>query len=161
MRIARQPLAVALLAEVEQLLFGHPPFEIGAGVDAGRAVALDVEQVTAVAFALGVPEVIEAGREHVRHRRKARNVPTEVAPVGRVQAVGLDDQGHGVPAHVGAQATFEFEVARAALLVLGLDRIDIAGRCRERAVDALLACVLEQLLEQEVTAFTPLGGDDR
>jgi hypothetical protein len=38
-------------------------------------------------------------------------VAAEVAAVGRVQAVGLDDHGHRVPAHVGAQALFHLEVA--------------------------------------------------
>ena len=48
-RIGRQALAVDLLAEVEQLLLGQPALEEGARVDAGRAVALDVDQVAAVA----------------------------------------------------------------------------------------------------------------
>ena len=47
-RVARDALAVDLLAKVEQLLFGQPSFHEGACVDAGRRVALDVEQVTAV-----------------------------------------------------------------------------------------------------------------
>ena len=42
-------------------------------------MALDVEQVSAVALALGVPEVVEAGAEHRRQRREARNVAAEVA----------------------------------------------------------------------------------
>ncbi len=81
---------------------------------------------------------------------KLRDVAAEVAAVGRVQAVGLDDHRHRVPAHVGAQAPFELEVAGAVLLVDRLDRVDVAGVGRERQVDALLARVLEQLLEQEV-----------
>ena len=47
-RIARHALAVDFLAEVEQLLFGQAAFEVGARIDAGRRVALDVEQVAAV-----------------------------------------------------------------------------------------------------------------
>ena len=61
MRIAGDALAVDLLAEVEQLLLGEPAFHEGAGVDAGRRMALDVEQVAAV---------VAAG---CRCRRRARN----------------------------------------------------------------------------------------
>ncbi len=48
MRIGRQALAADLLAEIEQLLLGEPPLEEGAGVDAGRGMALDVDEVAAV-----------------------------------------------------------------------------------------------------------------
>jgi hypothetical protein len=100
-RVAGQALAAHLLAEAEHLLFGDAPFHEGAGVDARRAVALDVEQVAAVAFAFGVPEVVEAGGEHVRQAGEAADVAAQVAAIGRVQAVGLDHHRHRVPAHVG------------------------------------------------------------
>jgi hypothetical protein len=79
-------------------------------------VALDVEQVAAVAFAFGVPEVVEAGGEHVRQRLEAADVAAQVAAVGRVQAVGLDHHGHRVPAHVGAQPAFEIPGCRGCAL---------------------------------------------
>jgi hypothetical protein len=47
MRIGGQPLAVDLLAEVVQLLFGDAAFEEGAGIDARRGVALEEDQVAA------------------------------------------------------------------------------------------------------------------
>ncbi len=50
-RVARQALAIDLLAEIEQLLLADAPFHVGAGVDAGCAVALHVEQIAAVATA--------------------------------------------------------------------------------------------------------------
>ena len=71
---------------------------------------------------------------------------TQIAAVGRVQPVGLDHHGHRVPAHVGAQPAFEFEVAGAALLVLGFDGVDIAGGGRKRQVDAALPGMFQQLL---------------
>ncbi len=71
-RVARQTLAADFLAEVEQLLFAQSAFHVSAGIDAGRDVALDVEAVTAMLFArfsaLGMPEMVEAGTEHVRQR---------------------------------------------------------------------------------------------
>jgi hypothetical protein len=157
-RIARQTLAGTFLAEIEHLLLGDAPFEVGAGIDAGCAVALDVEQVAAVAFALGMPEVVEARGQHVSERREARDVPAEVAAVLWMQPVRLDDQRHRVPAHVGAQAPLKLEVARAMHLVERLDRVDVAGGGRERQVDALLARVLEQLLDQEVATLTAFSG---
>jgi hypothetical protein len=75
-------------------------------------MALDVEQVAAVALVLGVPEVVEAGAEHRRQRSEAGDVAAEVAAVLRVQAVRLDDHRHRVPAHVGAQPLLDLDVAR-------------------------------------------------
>jgi hypothetical protein len=48
-RIARDALAVDLLAEVQQLLLGQAAFHEGARIDTRRRVALDVQQVAAVA----------------------------------------------------------------------------------------------------------------
>jgi hypothetical protein len=78
-RIARKPLAADLLAEVQQLLLGDAPFHEGARVDAGGAVALDVQQVATVPRALGMPEVVEAGSQHVRQRLERADVAAQVA----------------------------------------------------------------------------------
>ncbi|MDT4852155.1 hypothetical protein FQZ97_863760 [compost metagenome] len=159
-RVARQALAVHFLAEVEQLVFGKAAFQVGAGVDAGRDVALDVQQVAAVVFALGVPEVVEAGAEHAGQRGEGADVAAQVTAFGRVDAVGLDHHGHGVPAHVGAQALFDLEVAGAAGLHARLDGVHVAGVGRERHVDAVLTRMLEQLFEQEVRPLGPFALDD-
>jgi hypothetical protein len=116
-RVARQALATHFLAEVEQLLFGQAAFQVGAGIHAGRHVALDVEAVATMVFALGVPEVVEAGAKHVGQRGEGADVATQVTAVGRVVAVGLDHHGHGVPAHVGAQTLFNFDIAGATLFL--------------------------------------------
>jgi hypothetical protein len=120
-------------------------------------VALDVEAVAAVVLALGMPEVVEAGAEHVGQRGEGADVAAQVTPLGRVVAVGLHHHGHGVPAHVGAQALFDLEVARAALLLVRLDRVDVGGVGRKGLVDAVLARVLQQLFEQEVSAVGPFA----
>ena len=161
MRVARDALAVDLLAEVQQLLLGQAAFEEGARVHAGRGMALDVEQVAAVLGRLGVPEVVEAGAEHRRQRGEARDVAAEVAAVRRVQAVRLDHHRHRVPAHVGAQPLLDLDVAGRALFLVGRDRVDVGGVGRERHVDAGLARLVDQLLEQEVGALAALRGDDR
>ena len=48
-----------------------------------------------------------------------------------------------------------------ALLLVGRDRVDVGGVGRERHVDAGLARLVDQLLEQEVGALAAFGGDDR
>ena len=111
-------------------------------------------------FALGMPEMVEAGAKHVGQRGERADVATQIAAVDRVMAVGLDHHGHGVPAHVGAQALFDLDVAGAALFLVGLDGVDVAGVGRERHVDAALAGVLEQLLQQEVGTLGAFGLDD-
>jgi hypothetical protein len=160
MRVAGEALAVHFLAEVEQLLFGQAAFEVSAGIDAGGDVALDVEAVAAVVLALGMPEVVEAGAEHVRQRGEGADVAAEVAALGRVVAVGLDHHRHRVPAHVGTQALFDLEIAGATLFLIGLDGVDVGGVGRERLVDAVLPGMFEQLLEKEVGPLGTLALDD-
>ena len=47
-RIGRQTLAVDFLTEIEKLLLAEPALEKGAGIDAGRAMALVINQVAAM-----------------------------------------------------------------------------------------------------------------
>ena len=48
MGIGRKPLALDLLAEVQQLLFAEAAFEKGAGVNARRDMALEIDEIAAV-----------------------------------------------------------------------------------------------------------------
>ena len=50
MRIGRKSLALHLLAEVEQLLLAEAPFEKGARINAGRDMALKIDEVAAMRF---------------------------------------------------------------------------------------------------------------
>ena len=119
-------------------------------------MTLDVKTITAVIFVLSVPKVVEPGAEHVRQGRKGADVTTQVAAVFGVVAVGFDHHRHRVPAHVGAQSLFYFNVARAMGLLARLDRVDVASIGRERHVDAALTGMFEQLLQQEVRTFAAL-----
>ena len=87
-RVARDALAVDLLAEVQQLLLADAAFQVGARVHARRAVALDVEQVAAVAslsacqkWLKPVPNIVateakrRCGRPGRRRRRGAGGWP--------------------------------------------------------------------------------------
>ncbi len=164
-RVARQALAIDFLAEVEQLLLADAPFHVGARVDAGRAVALHIEQVAAVAAAgvgvVGMPKVVKARRQHVRHRLKGADVAAQVAAVGRVEPVGFDHHRHGVPAHVGAQPPLQRQLAGAGGFFARLDGVDVAGGGRKRQIDTVLARFFEQLLKQKVGALRAFALDHR
>ena len=156
-RVRRQALAVDFLAEVQQLLFGETAFQERAGVDARRRVALDVQQVAAVVFGFGMPEVVEADAQHVGQRGERRDVATEVA----VEAVGLDDHRHRVPAHPRAQALFVFQVAGAVRFQVGRNRVHVGGVARERNVGAAAARQIDQALQQVVRTIGTFEFDDR
>ena len=138
-RIAGQTFAVHLLAEIQQLFFGQAAFQIRTGINARRHMALDVEQVAAVVFVLCMPKMIEARTEHVGQRSEGANVPPQVAAISGVVSVGFHHHGHRVPAHVGTQTFFDFNVARAAFFLIGFDGVDITRVGRERHVDAVFA----------------------
>jgi hypothetical protein len=74
MRIGGQALAVDLLAVAEELLLREAPFEEGAGVDAGRGMALHVDEVAAVLGVVPAPEMHEAGVVESGRRLEARDV---------------------------------------------------------------------------------------
>src|SRR3546814_13360522 len=93
-------MAVDFLAEIIQLVFAKTAFQVSAAINAGRGMALEVDQVAAVAFAFSVPEVVLAATYHGSQRGARRNVPAQIAAVGRVVAVGLVDHGYGVPVHI-------------------------------------------------------------
>ena len=50
MRIGGETLAADFLAEIHKLLFAEPALEKSARINAGRAVALEIDQVAAVRF---------------------------------------------------------------------------------------------------------------
>ena len=58
--VAREPGPDDLLAVVVELVLGEPALDEGPGVDAGRAVALEVDVVADPAVGLAAEEVVEA-----------------------------------------------------------------------------------------------------
>ncbi len=113
MRIGGQALAVHFAAEVVQLLFADAAFEEGAGVDAGRGVALEVDQVAAVLFGRCLEEVVEADVVQRRAGGEGGDVTAEV----RVRQVGAHDHGQRIPAYQRANAAFHEQVAGHACFV--------------------------------------------
>ena len=124
-------------------------------------MTLDVDAVATMALALGMPEMVEAGAKQVGQRRERADMPAQITAIHRMVAIRLDHHRHGVPAHVGAQALFDFEVARTTLLLIRLQGVHVTGVGRKRHVDAVLARVFEQLLKQEMRTLRPRTLDHR
>ena len=107
-----------------------------------------------------MPEVIEAGAEHRCQRSKAGNVAAQVTTIGRMQAIGLHDHRHRVPAHVGAQALLDLDIAGSALFLVSGNRVDVSSGGRKRHFDAGLSSMVDQLFEQKVRALTAFSTDN-
>src|SRR4249919_1400169 len=88
-------MAVDLLPKLIELRFRQAPFNEGAGIDARRRVPLDEHQITAVALAWRVPEVIEADVIQGSAGGEARDVAAQLAG----DLVGAHDHSHSVPAN--------------------------------------------------------------
>src|SRR5690606_20764129 len=82
MRVRRQTLAVDLLAEVVQLLFGEAAFKEGTTIDARRRVPLEIHQITAVILGFSMPEMVLAAAYHGGQRGERRDVAAEIAAIG-------------------------------------------------------------------------------
>ena len=81
----------------------------------------------------------------------------QIATVFGVQAVRAHHHNHGIPAHIGAQALFHHHIPGRVHLVFDFNRVDISGSGRERQIDAVLPRLFQQLLDQEMSAFTAVG----
>ena len=153
MRVAGNALAVDFHAEVVELAFADAAFQEAAGVDARRAVALDVEDVARVVFAGGAPEVVEADVVQRGARGEAGDVAAEVAGL----AVGAHDRGHGVPADDAADAPLHRGVAVALGFQVRRDGVDVFGGGLERQVGAGAAGQFDHALQQVVGALGAVG----
>ena len=154
--VAREPLARDLLAEVVELVLGEAALDEGAGVDAGGAVALEVDEVPEAAVGLPPEEVVEA---HLVERGRA-GVGGEMAADAFAAIVGPAHHGRGVPADVGADAALDVFVAGEPRLLVAGDGVHVRGRDRGGEVDLLGPGALEELHEQEAGPGASLGVDD-
>ncbi len=59
MWIGGETLAIHFLTEAVELGFAQAPFDEGAGIDARRDVALEVDQIAAILVVTGTEEVVE------------------------------------------------------------------------------------------------------
>src|SRR5207245_5715748 len=88
MRIGRDALAVDFAAEVEQPLLREAAFHERARIDARRGMALEIDQVTAMAVLRRVPEVLLPGAEQRAERREGGDVAAELVVRSEERRVG-------------------------------------------------------------------------
>ena len=157
MRVGAQPAAVDLLAELEQPLLAQPALEEAARVDAGRAVALDVDQVAAMALGGRVPEMHEAGVVEQGRGLEAGDVPAQL----RALLVGAQHDRQRVPADVAADPVLDRPVAGMRRLAVGRDGVEVGrvGRIGHRR--PLAPRLVHQLVQQEMRPLRPLERQNR
>ena len=155
-----------LLAEPAELLGGEPLHQVGAGVDAGGGVTLDVELVAAAGVVLAAEEVVVADLVEAGGRGVRRDVAADLEAL----AVGRGDHHRGVPADQAADLALHLLVAGEPRLALGRDGVDVVGAAQRGHADLLLAGALEQaqhdvagalaavLVDQVVEGLEPLLG---
>ena len=143
MRVRRQPGALAvldLLAEPVELLLVQPSLEVRPGVDAGGAVALDVDLVAAAGVVLAAEEVVEADLVEAGRGLVRRDVAADLEAL----AVRAGDHHRGVPADEGPDPPLGLLVAGEPRLALGRDGVDVVGAAQRRDADVHLPGAFEQ-----------------
>ena len=150
--IGREALAISLLAEVVELVFGYAPFEEGAGIDAGRGMALEEHQITAVFLGRSLEEVVETDIVQSGAGGKGGDVTAQI----RVLLVGTHDHGQRVPAHHRADAPLHEQVARHGRLVGDRNRVAIGRSDRVGQGSAAAAGQFAQARDQVMGAVLPL-----
>ena len=150
-RIRRQAAAIDFLAELVQLLFAQAAFEEGARVHARRRVALKVHQIAAVLVGLAVEEMVEAHVIQGRRRGKAGDV---TAQFGRL-LVGVEHDGHRVPAHQRADAVFHFMAARRTFFLVQRNAVDVRRGRADRHIIARQTRMVDELVDDEMGAVGP------
>ena len=132
-RVRGQPGARAavreLLAEAVEAVLGQPALEVGAGVDAGGGVALDVDLVAAAVVVLAAEEVVEADLVQRGRRGVGRDVATD-ADARPLRAV---HRHRRVPPDEAAVGPLGLLVAGEPRLPVGGDGVDVVGAGERRA----------------------------
>ncbi len=153
MAVGRQAPAADFPAEMVQLRLAEPPFEEGAGVDAGGGMGLKEHQISRLA---GAEKMVEADLEQVRRRGVAGDV---AAQFGR-ELVGPHHHRQRVPAHQSDQPLLGFERSRELGLVGEGDGVAVGGAPHRRQRHAPGAGAVEQLAQQEGGAGAAFVLDD-
>ncbi len=145
MRIRRETRADDFLPEVVEVLLREPALEERARVDAGRRVALEVDEVAAVLRRRRAPEMIEADLVERGRRRVAR----DVAAVLRALAIRVHDHRERVPADVRLDAPLDRPIARVVGLLADRDRVQVRRVRAIRQIRAGAARVIDHAFEED------------
>ena len=138
------------MAKALELLLGKPAFEERARVDAGRRVALDIDEVATVLGGRRSPEVVEADLVEKRSGLERRDVAAQL----RRLLVRAQDHRDRVPADERADAALHRGVPRERRLLVGGDRVHVGGRPHVLDCGALVARTPDYALDQ---VMGPLG----
>ena len=122
-RIRREAFALDFLAEIIQLIFAQAAFHESAGINTGRGVALDKHQIALGIIVFGVPKMVEA---HVI-QGGGRLERSDVAAQLQIFFAGAQHHSGGIPADNGADAVFQFLIARRFLLFAHRNGVQISG----------------------------------
>src|SRR5690606_1275198 len=125
--VGGQTVAIDLLTEVVELLLGETPFEEGAGVDTGRRVSLEVDEVSTMVFTGAAEEVVEPDVVEGCGRGESGDVAAEV---GTGLLACAHHHGQRVPADDAANLTFHVHIARHSLLFASRNGVAIGGGYR-------------------------------
>ena len=156
MGVGRQsaPLGQLLPEEVE-LARAHAVLHVGARIVARRRMALEIDQVAGCAVVATAQEVVEGDLVEVG----GGGIGGDVSADARLQTVGLDHHGHGVPAHVALHLPLDAAVAGIRRFLLPWDGVEVR-RVQARLGGLLaLADAGQQLREQRVDPLGPLAHD--
>jgi hypothetical protein len=154
-RVGRQAVGAALLAEGLQVGLGEAALQERPGVDAGGGVALEEDLVAGPAL-LAPEEVVEADLEQLGRRR----VGGHVAAHAQLGPVGPGHDGGRIPADDRQQPPLQLLVARVAGLRRGRDGVEVVAGGQRGQADVQGVGVGQDLAEQEARPARPLALDD-
>ena len=149
MWIRRQATAIHFLTEVVHLLVAQAPFEISAGVNTGRRMSLDIQQVAAMLVIRGMEKMVETDVIQGCRRGEAGDMATDTGAF----LVGLHHRGDGIPADQGADAALQREIAGEMFFLRHRNGIEISRAGRIGQIRAASARLVDHLLQQKMSAL--------
>ena len=123
------------MAEILDLLFAQPAFQKRAGINAGRSVTLEVNEIAGLIAVAGVEEMIEADFEQRGQRRIGRDVAADAG----IFLVLPMHHGHRVPADQALDAPLQLAIAGIRNFLLHRNGVDVGRVQLDRDFDARLA----------------------
>src|SRR5712692_1224942 len=143
-------------AEIFQLAHGEAAFQKRAGVNAGRRVALKIDNVSFELIGVRAEEMIETNFKQRRGRGVGGDVPANVV----LDTIGANHHGQGIPANQALDAPLDFLVAWKQGLEAGRNRVGVGGVRGKGSRNARELSALAQALEDIARGFGALVGQD-
>jgi hypothetical protein len=148
-RVGGNAFAAGFLAEIADLIVGNAAFNISACIDAGRGVALKIDQIPTVLIACSLKEMIEADFIQCGGRLVTGDMATDTGGF----FVGAHYTSHGVPANQALDAVFHGHVTGMLFLQVGGDGVHIRCRGVVGQVSAGATGFVDESLKQVMRAF--------